>query len=65
MAKPDKAACLAFRTAIAHELWEAEDESYRKEIERERDQEHANDMRAYRAQQDALTKGSVEGSQAG
>ena len=65
VARHGDAGRLAFRTAIAHELWEAEDESYRKEIERERDQEHANDMRAYRAQQDALTKGSVEGSQAG
>ena len=55
---------LAFRTAIAHELWDAEDESYRKDIERERDQEHENDLRAYRAQQEALTKGWSEGSQA-
>ena len=65
MAKPDKAACLAFRTAIAHELWGAEDESFHKEIEWECDQEHENDLRVYRDQQDALTKGEDETSRAG
>ena len=64
MAKPDKAACLAFRTAIAHKLWGAEDESFHKEIEWERDQEHENDLRAYHAQQDIQIKGGDEKSQA-
>ena len=63
--KPDKAAALAFRAAIAHELWLAEDQSFRAEIERERDEEHENDLRVYRDQQDALTKGEDETSRAG
>ena len=64
LANRDDDGRLAFRTVIARELWEAEDESFRKVIVRERDQEHESDLRAYHAQQEALTRAGDEESQA-
>lgn len=55
---------LAFRVAIARELWESEDESYRKALLAQRELEHENDLRQYVAQQEALTRAGSDDSQA-
>ena len=55
---------LAFRVAIGRELWESEDESYRKALLAQRDLEHENDLREYVAQQEALTRAGSKDLQA-